>query len=139
MAARRRAPQGCGSHARQTIPCGYVSIGHGGRSKMPNYSCASPKTQSREESLRKLTAVKISVRVIKPVLTNGAENIDVERILESQGFVRDVGRYYEHLTSPQNHFLAAHPEFQSSFDNVADLFAYMRVLRNQRVLFEVDL
>src|SRR2546422_6675417 len=38
------APRGAaGSHARQTMQfTGYVSIGHGGCSKMPNYSCASP-------------------------------------------------------------------------------------------------
>src|SRR2546422_5305302 len=28
----------------------YDSIGHGSRSKMPNYSCASPKTRRRQET-----------------------------------------------------------------------------------------
>src|SRR5205823_6865752 len=100
----------------------------GPAAKCTPYFLTGPKTQSREESLRKLTPAKISIRVLKPILTNGAENIDVEGILESQGFVRVVGRYYQQLTSPQNQFLATHPEFQSSFDNVADLFAYMRML-----------
>src|SRR5947207_12656774 len=63
----------------------------GPAAKCTPYFLTGPKTQSREESLRKLTPVKISIRVLKPILTNGAENIDVEGILESQGFVRDVG------------------------------------------------
>src|SRR5436853_3747959 len=84
-------------------------------------------------------ASKISVVALEPVFANGAEDVEIERVFQSHGAVRHVGRDAQHLALAHHHLLALEFELQRPFENVRELLALMMVLRHHRSLGEENL
>jgi hypothetical protein len=69
------------------------------------------------------------VGAVEPVLARRVEHIDVERVLESFGLVRHVGRDDQHLACAHDDLLGlvfADPELQRALEDVGQLLVLVR-------------
>src|ERR1051326_751084 len=84
-------------------------------------------------------AAQIVVVFLQPVMPDGAEDVQVERVLEGDRHVRHVGRNVQYLPFVDHNLLAADLEFERAFQNVSDLLAFVMMLRHHRALGQEDL
>jgi hypothetical protein len=63
--------------------------------------------------------------MIQPVLTEGAEEIELERVLEGFGLMGNPRRDVQHFTLAQRDLLAAYKESECALEHVRHLLALM--------------
>src|SRR5688572_18988596 len=71
------------------------------------FSSASPELRAKSREYRSRSASEVVVRLIDPVLSRGAEHVDIERVLERFRAMRDIGRDGEDLAGIDRDFLLA--------------------------------
>src|SRR5439155_7728407 len=99
---------------------------------MHRWCSASPEVRS---------AAQVIVGLVDPVLPRRAEHVDVERVLERFGPVRDVRRDREDLARTDRDLLlaaAAQPQTEGTLEDVGDLLAFMRVCLDDRAALVED-
>ena len=72
-------------------------------------------------------------------MADGAEDVEIERVFESDGHVRNVGRDAQHLAGGDHYGLAFEMKFERALQNVGDLFTLMVMLRHHSALGQEDL
>jgi hypothetical protein len=85
--------------------------------------------------------VEVAVGAVEPVLPRRVEDVHVQRVLERERLVRNVGRDVQHLAGAHDHLLRpvrTDPELERAFEDVGELLVVVRVLRHERVLLQVD-
>src|SRR5690348_12094954 len=65
---------------------------------------------------------KIAVRLVQPVLARRIKDVEIHGVLYGFGLVWNIGWDAQDFAGTNNDLLAFNPEFQSSFENVRDLF-----------------
>src|SRR5271170_3790083 len=88
------------------------------------------------------SAAQVSVGAVQPVLARRIEYIDIQRILERQRTMLEVGWDDEHLAGAHGHFtiaLRSEPELQRALQNVGYLLIHMRVLRYIVALLQIHM
>jgi hypothetical protein len=90
--------------------------------------------------LSTFTGARSQVRIvaIDPVLARGIEDVEIDGVFESEGFVRNVGRNAEDFTGVDGDFFAFEGKLQCAFEDVGDLFVVVAVQRDVCTLFEQD-
>src|SRR4249919_2892903 len=83
--------------------------------------------------------MEIVVGVIEPVLPDRAEDVELEGVLERLRLVLDPRRDVEYLAFAHGDLVAADQEFQRALEDVGDLLALMRVIRDQAAALQIDL
>src|SRR5437867_848079 len=82
----------------------------------------SPRSMASSQPL--LSAAQVGVGLVEPVLTRRREDVDVHRVLERFGLVRNVGGDVEHLTGPYEQLfllVLSDPEPENAFEDVRQL------------------
>src|SRR5947207_13140340 len=82
---------------------------------------------------------QVGVVLLEPVLTDGAEDVEIQRVFESDSAVRHVGGNAQDLSLADYDVTAADLELERTLEDVGDLFAFVVVLRHDRALGEEDL
>src|ERR1043165_8023931 len=85
---------------------------------------------------------EIVVRLVEPVLSWRAEDVDVERVGECFRFVLHVRRDVQDFAGEHVHDLRlvfTDPEAQAAFEDVGDLLVLVRVTRHDSALLEIDM
>src|ERR1035441_4799302 len=82
---------------------------------------------------------QVSVVFLEPVLADGAEDVEVERVCERHGAVRHVRGNAQDLPFSDHDHAAADLELERAFENIGDLLALVVVFRHDRPLGEEDL
>src|SRR6185295_6179104 len=95
-------------------------------------SSAAPTPRVRKTiiagSAPRMLPMEIVVGVIEPVLTNRAEDVELERIFQRLGLVLDPRRDVQHLALADDDFLAGDQELQRALQEVGHLLALVRVV-----------
>src|SRR5262249_21596740 len=87
----------------------------------------------------RLLPPEVGIGAVEPVLSNRAEDVDVERVLERDGAMRYVRRYDDDFTGPEHQLFAADREAERAVDDIADLLRDVGMLGHDGVLLEMDL
>src|ERR1017187_911184 len=90
-------------------------------------------------SLMPLSPAQVSVVLLEPVVADGAEDVEIERVFQRHGTVRHVGGNAQHLPLAHHDFAAADLEAERALKDVGDLLALVVVFRHNRALGEKDL
>src|SRR6478735_6103908 len=84
---------------------------------------------------------QVGIGPVEPVLPRRTEDVDVERLLECLGLVRQAGRDVQHLAGADVDDLGpvlAEPEAQHALQDVRELLVVVRMHGDDRALVEVD-
>src|SRR5688500_13117647 len=97
----------------------------------------------RPRSMRLLPRclAQIAVGLVEPVLPRRAEDVDIERVLESLRLVRHVRWDVQYLARRDDQLVAsslADPEAQRSLEDVGELLVLVRMRRDDAALLQVD-
>src|SRR5207245_2496798 len=117
-----------------------------GKKNQPEHVCPYPLRSDLGTSLlhsalftMHYSSLKIIIGVIEPVLTDRAEQIELEGVLERLGLVLDPGRDVQHLAFADGDFLAADQKLERTLQDVGHLLALVRVHRHQAAALQIDL
>src|ERR1700731_3493567 len=75
-------------------------------------------------------ASQVLIGLIDPIGAGRIEDIEVDSIFDSLGFMRHVGGNAEDLARVNDDFLAVDPKFQGTIENVGQLLVVVAVFRN---------
>jgi hypothetical protein len=81
---------------------------------------------------------KVVVGLVEPVFAGRGEDVEVEGILKSPGFVRHIRRDRENFAGAHHNLFPIDGEFQRAFENISKLLVVVMVQRNVAVLFDED-
>src|SRR5829696_3598072 len=84
-------------------------------------------------------ALKIRVGMIEPILPDGAEQIELERVVERLRLMLHPGRDVKDFALANRDLLAVDQELEGALQHVGHLLALVGVHRHERTLLEVDL
>jgi len=83
--------------------------------------------------------VKVIVGVIQPVLTDWAEHVHLQRVLERFRLVLDPRRNVEHFAFADRDLFSTNQEAERALQDVGHLLAFVRVVRDQTAALQVNL
>ena len=83
------------------------------------------------------SASKVIVGLVDPILSNRAEDVDRERILEHLDLVLDPTWNLEHVTFAENNLAPIDRELQYAFQDLRNLLALMRMTRHDAAALPV--
>src|ERR1039458_2815450 len=107
---------------------------------LPSPSLDAATSATRSLSPRSMALPpQIGVVFGEPVLADGAEDVEVQRVLKRHRGVRHVRRDAQNLAGGDHNSLAVNLKLQSAFQNVRNLLALVVVFRHHRALGEKDL
>src|SRR6185295_10494569 len=86
-----------------------------------------------------LPAAQVRVVLGQPIVTDGTEDVEIERVLERDRAVRDIRRNSQHLALRHHHFAPLQLELERALHDVRDLLALMEMLGYHRPFGEEDL